>query len=232
MSVAYQHTCDYAVVFPRSPDLLSIIFFSLIVKLHEHIWVVWFCISKLDTSQVKLFVFVRRVIVFHIIFWLSINNILYKDVIINYEEMANWEDKFVLRSIKDNIVLSPSDYSKYESHMHNLSEDHMENNIHAMISDCNKLHAGLFSEYVFSNINKTRYHLVLKLISTVNNFANENGEKTKLLIIYKANSYFTCLNGWENEHYFTKTFSMLFPFRNGGYLIKRKTVISLQVWVE
>ena len=45
----------------------------------------------------------RPVVVFHAIFWLRANNILYKDVIINHEEMANWEDEFVPKSVADNI---------------------------------------------------------------------------------------------------------------------------------
>lgn len=47
------------------------------------------------------------------------NNILYKDIVINYEKMANWEDKFVPKSVEDNIVLSSSDYSKYQDYIYN-----------------------------------------------------------------------------------------------------------------
>ena len=38
------------------------------------------------------------------------DNILYKDVIINHDEMANWEDEFLPKSIEDNIILSPFDH--------------------------------------------------------------------------------------------------------------------------
>ena len=48
--VAYQHVRGYAVVFPQSPGPLSTILLSAIVKLHEHIWVVWFGTSKPDNS--------------------------------------------------------------------------------------------------------------------------------------------------------------------------------------
>ncbi len=80
----------------------------------------------------------RRAVVFHALLWLGANNILYKDVIINHKEMANWEDEFVPKSVKDNIVLSLSDHSEHESYIHDLNEDNLENDIYAAISDCNK----------------------------------------------------------------------------------------------
>ena len=35
--------------------------------------------------------------------------------------MANWGDEFVFKSVQDNIVLSPSNYSKHKGYMHNLN---------------------------------------------------------------------------------------------------------------
>ena len=136
----------------------------------------------------------RRVIILHALFWLDANNILHKDVIINYEKIANWENKFVPRSIKDNIVFSPSDYSKHKSYTYNLSENNLKNDVHAAILDCNKLQSGLFSRCVFSNIDGTYYHLVLKLISAMNNLANNDCKKTKPVIVYSANGHPTYLN--------------------------------------
>ena len=45
--------------------------------------------------------------------------------------MANWKDKFISRFIDDNIILSPSDHSKYKGYIYNLNEDNLENNMHA-----------------------------------------------------------------------------------------------------
>lgn len=49
------------------------------------------------------------------------NNIIYKDMIINYEKMTNSEDKFVPKSIEDYIVISLFDYSKHQGYTHDLS---------------------------------------------------------------------------------------------------------------
>ena len=76
------------------------------------------------------------------------------------------------------------------------------------------------------------HHLVLKLISAVNNLATDNDEKIKPLIMYGANGYLTCLNNEEDEHYFIRVFPTLFLFRDGRYLAKCKTAISLQVWAK
>lgn len=47
--------------------------------------------------------------------------------------MANWEDKFILRYVEDNIILSPSDYFKYKYYMHDLIKKHLKNDIHTAI---------------------------------------------------------------------------------------------------
>ena len=104
----------------------------------------------------------RRVVIFHALLWLGANNILYKNVIINHKEMANWEDEFVPRSIKDNIVLSPFDHSKHKDYMHNFSQDNLENDMHAAILDCNISQSGLLSGCVFSDIDGTYHHPILK----------------------------------------------------------------------
>lgn len=63
----------------------------------------------------------RVLIVLYTLLWLSTNNILYKNVIINHGEIANLEDEFIPKSVKDNIVLSPSNHSKYEDYTYDLS---------------------------------------------------------------------------------------------------------------
>ena len=111
--------------------------------------------------------------------------------------------------------------------MHNLSKVNLENNMHAAISNCNKSQSGLFSRCVFSNINGTLHHSILKLISAINNLVNDNSEKTKPLIVYNANGHPICLNNWEDKHYFTGVFLTLFLFGDSKHLAKHKTAISL-----
>lgn len=85
----------------------------------------------------------QRVIILHTLLWLGANNILYNNVVINYEKMANEEDKLVSRSVKENTILSPSDYFKYKGYTYNISKDNLENDLHATISDSNELQSGL-----------------------------------------------------------------------------------------
>ena len=108
--------------------------------------------------------------------------------------MANWEDEFVPRSVKDNIVLGLFNHSKYKDYMHNLNENNLENNIYAVILDCNKLQSSLLSGCVFSNIDRTCHYPILKLISAINNLPNDYSKKIKPLIVYSANDHPTYLN--------------------------------------
>ena len=100
--------------------------------------------------------------------------------------------------------MSLSDHFKYKGYTYNLNEDNLENDMHAVISDYNKLQSDLLSRYIFSNIDRICHYPVMKLIFAVNNFANDNGEKAKPLIVYSANDHPIYLNDWEDEHYFDK----------------------------
>lgn len=141
--------------------------------------------------------------------------------------MANWKNEFVPWSVKDNIILSSSNYSKHKSYIYDLSQDNIKNNIRAAILDCNKLELGFFSKCIFNNIDRICYHFVLKLIFTINNFTNNNTEETKSLIIYSSNSHPIYLNNWQDIYYFIELFLTLFLFSGDGrYLVKCKTAIS------
>lgn len=99
--------------------------------------------------------------------------------------------------------------------------------MYTTILSYNKLQLGLLSRCVFIDINRMRYHPILKIISTIHNLININIEKTKLLILYSSNSHFTCLNNWQNKYYFIRAFLTLFLFGDGKYLMKHKTAILL-----
>lgn len=119
-------------------DPLSSIFLSSIVKLYEYIWVVWFDIWKPDTFHIKLFILWGGLLFSMLYsFRLGVNNILYKDMIINHEKIANWEDEFVFRSVKDNSVLSSFDHSQHKKSTYNSCQNNLKNDIYATILDCN-----------------------------------------------------------------------------------------------
>lgn len=189
----------------------------------------------------KSFVFVRKIVIFYALLWLGINNILYKDVIINHEEIANLKDEFLPRFVEDHIILGQFNHFENQRYKHDLSEYNLDNNMHAAILDFwdssykdgyNKLQSQLFSRCVFSDIDQICHNLVLKLIFTVHNFGrliNDNIEEMEPLIIYSSDNCLTSLNDWQDEHYFTKTFSIFFLFKDGRHLAKCKTSISLKV---
>lgn len=108
--------------------------------------------------------------------------------------MGNWKNEFGLRLVKNNIVLSLSDYSKYKDHMLDLSKNNLENEIYITILDTNKLQSSIFNRCIISDIDKMYYHLILKLIFTMYNLMNNNNEATKYLIVYNINIYPTFLN--------------------------------------
>lgn len=148
----------------------------------------------------------RKIIIFYALLWLGMNNILYKNIVINHEKMANWKEKFVSRSVEDYIIPSPSDHSKYQGYTYDLSKNNLENNIYIAISDfwdskCkdkyNKLQLQLLNGCVFSEIDRTYYYLILKLIFIIYNLdrsMNDNAEKIESLMVYSSDGHLIYLN--------------------------------------
>lgn len=85
--------------------------------------------------MVKSYIFVKQYIVFPTLLWLNGNNILYNNIVIDYKKIANWINKFMSRSIKDNIILNLLKYFKLKSYIHDLSENNLENKIYIAISN-------------------------------------------------------------------------------------------------
>lgn len=108
--------------------------------------------------------------------------------------MANSEDEFVPKSVKDNIVLRLSDYSKHENYIHNLDQNNLKNDMHTAILRYNKLQSDFLGGCVFNNNDEKHYHPVFNLLSVVNKLANDNTMKTEHLIVYSANVHLTYLN--------------------------------------
>lgn len=136
----------------------------------------------------------KQFVVVYALLWLNANNILYKEIIINYEEIINWEDEYISISVEDNIGLSLSDYSKHKGYMYKLSQNNIKNDMYVAILHCNKSESTFFSRCIFSNIDRIHNHPVLKLIFVMYNFPNNNTEETKYLIIYSTNRHPQYLN--------------------------------------
>lgn len=49
--------------------------------------------------------------------------------------MANWKKEFVSKIIKNYIVLTLSNYFKYQSYIYHFNKNNLKNNMYAVISD-------------------------------------------------------------------------------------------------
>lgn len=100
----YQQIHGHAMVLPQNPGPLLDLLLSSIFQLYEIIRVVWTRKQPHTIANICLFGRVRKIKILNVLLWLKENNILYKDIIINYPELDTWEDEFIFSQMSSKIL--------------------------------------------------------------------------------------------------------------------------------
>lgn len=101
-----------------------------------------------------------------------------------------------------------------------LHDNNFENDFDATIADIKIKADQLYSKYVYSDIDNRKQNPILKLLFAIDNIKSvitATSNIAVLIIIYHSKNCLIFLNNWENSSYFSATFSILFPFTDGGY---------------
>lgn len=107
-----------------------------------------------------------------------------------------------------------NDNSKRKGYWADLVENNDENNLYHTIEaiDINELR--ILSSCIYTNVNKSKQYLYLKLISTIynlsdNNAAENHNNNLKLVISYNLHNDGESLNSWDNPNFFPIAFPTL-----------------------
>lgn len=91
--------------------------------------------------------------------WLQFYNLLYCNIIINYNMLASMPDQFISDEIIFKIVTISQDHSKHEKYSANLKINNNKNNFDYIIKSAGINDSGIFSNCIYIDINKSKQNL-------------------------------------------------------------------------
>ncbi len=88
--------------------------------------------------------------------WLKDNNVLYKDIIINFDLTDIWEGEFVPASISSTVLQCNEDTQEREDYVANLERENFENDLHHTVSNAGISESGLLSGWLYIDTDDTQ----------------------------------------------------------------------------
>ncbi len=170
--------------------------------------------------------------------WLQINNLLYQNVIINHDMLSGIPDEFIPESISSRVVIMESDIFEHEDYEADLSKNNNKNNLHHAIEFAGINKSGILSGYIYTNVNKSRKNLYLKLIFAIHNLSNDSTPEDDSaedysidplsVITYNLYSDRKLLNDWDNPDFFSIAFPALVSSGDSDHVALLYIKVSLQ----
>ena len=233
--------------------MLDILPLSRLV-LHNVFRIVWAGDRPYTVNDIRLFAKVRRDKVLTALLWLKHNNILYRDVAIDFNFLQQWEDKFVPTGIVEHIVECGPNHFEKQGYCTDLEANNFEDNFYAAVDQTGSDNS-ILGGCVYTDACQTREHPTSKLLSAIANnslhstvdletAASAESETVSLeqkpnighqspLVTYRSQGHAMPLNDWDNPFFFTAAFLTLFPWGTGGHLCRtRQTPLSIETWVR
>lgn len=87
-------------------------------------------------------------------------------------------DEFIFKNISSKIVVIKNNSSKYKDCRANFMKNNIKYNLYHVIGSININELEILRGYIYIDINKFRQNLYLKMISTIQNFFDDNIAKS------------------------------------------------------
>jgi hypothetical protein len=252
----YHALRGHFIIIPQNPKPLLQILPSPELQFTELIKVFWIGKHRLNETDLRPFLIVRKTKVLAALQFLTHNNPLYQDVQISHSTMAGWPDDFIPSAIQqDMICLDETDHDERTGYSVNLQEGNFENDWQAAEDDSGHLAEDFIpvTSSVTIDLNGDRQNHDLRLLNTVQALsdrsscemrpegipADQMGQSHssdsphhRPVIEYCIQGQALLLNQWQDHHYFTSAFPTLFPTGEGGHLENRETPVSLAAFAN
>lgn len=96
--------------------------------------------------------------------WLHEHNSLYRDIVIDYEELNTWSDQVIPTSIMENTVFCESDHLEKEGYAMDLETENHEDGFQAAITKAGLDDANSLNGCVYVDANNTRENPISQLM--------------------------------------------------------------------
>ena len=98
----------------------------------------------------------RKKLLIDILTWLYTHNPLYRDIIINYDMLANMSHEFILEDISYSVVTMDNDISEQEGYNASLAENNDKNDLYFTINFAKNNHSGILCGCIYIDGNELR----------------------------------------------------------------------------
>ncbi len=117
----------HVVFLPYNPAFLLTLLPSLTLAVYDIIRIIWAeqgCSTDLDLWY---FILVRKQTLLNVLAWLQINNVLYQNIVINYDMLSSMLDEFIFKSISLRVFVIEDNSFEHKGYGVNLSKSNEEN---------------------------------------------------------------------------------------------------------
>lgn len=97
----------------------------------------------------------RKAKVLKVLLWLKVNNVLYKDIVINFDLIDTWKGEYVPANISNKVLQCDENRQEREGYVADLETENFENDLHYVVSNTGINDSGLLSNCLYTNLDDT-----------------------------------------------------------------------------
>ena len=108
--IEYRGSRGHFITFKQDPSQLLIILLSFPLDLYKHVTISWAGMSKPTPENLMAFCRIEKTRVLRALVWLVENNMLYRNITIDYELIKSWEATFVPEVLVETAIVTIDNY--------------------------------------------------------------------------------------------------------------------------
>jgi hypothetical protein len=132
--IEYRGSRGHFITFKQDPSQLLTILPSSPLDLYKHVTISWAGMSKPTPENLMAFCRIEKARVLRALVWLVENNVLYRNVTIDYELIESWEARFVPEVLVETAIITDDNWQldQREGYITSLEGGSYENDFDAL----------------------------------------------------------------------------------------------------
>ena len=237
--IEYRGSRGHFITFKQDPSQLLTILPSSPLDLYKHVTISWAGMSKPTPENLMAFCRIEKARVLRALVWLVENNVLYRNVTIDYELIESWEARFVPEVLVETAIITEDNWQldQREGYITSLEGGSYENDfdaLHEEVDPGTVIGGSFLSDEEGQNQNQ-QMAFIAKLTELVGEQEDEESMRDPHIQFSSTHPESDMIpkSSYQDSDFFTASFPTLFPRGTGGHKDSRRTEdVSLQAWAK
>ena len=237
--IEYRGSRGHFITFKQDPSQLLTILPSSPLDLYKHVTISWAGMSKPTPENLMAFCRIEKARVLRALVWLVQNNVLYRNITIDYELIESWEARFVPEVLIETAIITEDNWhlDQREGYITSLEGGSYENDfdaLHEEVDPGTVIGGSFLADEEGQNQNK-QMAFIAKLTELVRDHEDEASMRDPHIEFSSTHpeSDMVPKSSYQDSDFFTASFPTLFPRGTGGHKDPRRTEdVSLQAWAR